>query len=176
MTHTSSSPPREASRADGSAASVQPSGFEPWHRQAWQILNSTTAPVWLAMILFPRSKLTAMVVRRVDVLLATLGVTYLGLLAAGMARSNDGPPDLSDPAIDRRRARPARGLPGRVDALPRVRPARRPVGVGAVARRRANGAAPAAADLVVRPGRRRTPPGAARPLAALVPSDRAPVL
>ena len=98
MTHTSSSPPREASRADDSAASVQPSGFEPWHRQAWQILNSTTAPVWLAMILFPRSKLTAMVVRRVDVLLATLGVTYLGLLATGMARSNDGPPDLSDPA------------------------------------------------------------------------------
>lgn len=98
MNETSSSLEREEPRIDDGAESAPTSGFEPWHRQAWQILNSTTAPVWLAMILFPRSRLTAALVRRVDVLLAALGLTYLGLLATGMARSNGGPPDLSDPA------------------------------------------------------------------------------
>lgn len=72
--------------------------FRPWHRQAWQILNSTTAPVWLAMILFPRSRFTATLVRRIDAVLAGLGLTYVGLLATGMAKAKGGPPDLSDPA------------------------------------------------------------------------------
>lgn len=98
MNPTSPSTSGEESLGEDLAAPAHVSGFEPWHRQAWQVLNSTTAPVWLAMILFPRSRLTAVLVRRIDVLLAALGVTYVGLLATGAARSKGGPPDLSDPA------------------------------------------------------------------------------
>lgn len=74
-----------------------PVPFADWHRQAWQVLNATTAPVWLAMIVAPRSRLTQLLVRRIDVVLAGLGVTYAGLLAAGIARGGGGRPDLSDP-------------------------------------------------------------------------------
>ena len=99
MAPTATGPSGESSPTD-EPLRIAPhaSGFQPWHGHAWRILNSTTAPVWLAMILFPRSRFTAGLVRRTDVLLAGLGATYVGLLATGMVRSNDGPPDLSDPA------------------------------------------------------------------------------
>lgn len=74
-----------------------PTPFAPWHRQAWQVLNATTAPVWVAMILAPRSRVTAALVRRTDVVLAGLGLTYVGLLATGIARGEGGRPDLGDP-------------------------------------------------------------------------------
>jgi hypothetical protein len=50
------------------------------------------------MIFFPRSKATAALVRRIDVILGALGVTYVGLLATGMAKSDGGLPDLADPS------------------------------------------------------------------------------
>lgn len=68
------------------------------HRTAWKILNASTLPVWVAMILFPRSALTAKLVRRIDVVLVGLGVSYIGLLTSGMAGSNTEMPDLNDPA------------------------------------------------------------------------------
>jgi hypothetical protein len=90
---TTSDPPTTRS---GPAATDR--GFRPWHRTAWTVLNATTAPVWLAMILAPRSRCTAALVRRVDVVLAGLGTCYVALLAAGIARGEGGAPDLSDPA------------------------------------------------------------------------------
>jgi hypothetical protein len=55
-------------------------------RRAYLVINSSTAPVWLAMIVAPRSRLTALLARRATAaLLPALGATYTGLLAAGMA-------------------------------------------------------------------------------------------
>lgn len=75
-------------------ATVAPSSDA--QRAAFAILNTTTAPVWLAMILFPRSRLTAWLVRRIPYVLAGLGVTYTVLLAAAMV-SSDERPDFRDP-------------------------------------------------------------------------------
>jgi hypothetical protein len=97
MDPTRASTPEEPP-GNGGGAAGQRGGFEPWHQHAWRILNSTTAPIWLAMIVFPRSKVTAMLVRRIDLVLGALGVTYVGLLATGVANSDAGPPDLVDPS------------------------------------------------------------------------------
>lgn len=58
-------------------------------RRLFQILNSSTAPLWLAMIILPRSRLTARLVSLATPLLAALGVTYSGLLVAGIARGGE---------------------------------------------------------------------------------------
>ncbi|MFN8038230.1 MAG: ABA4-like family protein [Acidimicrobiales bacterium] len=71
------------------------------HRLAYLVLNATTAPVWLAMILAPRSRLTAQVVRLATPLFAGLGVAYTALLAAGVARGGERL-DFSDPDSVRR--------------------------------------------------------------------------
>ena len=80
-------------------AALVPSG--PAHVRAFGILNASTAPLWLAMILFPRSRATAWLVGRADLLLAGLGVTYTALLASELARGGERP-DLSDPDALRR--------------------------------------------------------------------------
>ena len=84
-------------RADDEAGPTPPTPFEDWHRQAWKVLNATTVPLWLAMILAPRSRLTAALVRRTDVVLAGLGLTYVALLARGITQGDGGAPDLADP-------------------------------------------------------------------------------
>jgi len=58
-------------------------------RRLFQILNSSTAPVWLAMIVAPRSRVTARLVSLSTPLLATLGVAYTGLRAAGIVRGGE---------------------------------------------------------------------------------------
>lgn len=58
-------------------------------RRLFQILNSSTAPVWLAMIVAPRSRITARLVSWSTPLMAALGVTYTGLLAAGIVRGGE---------------------------------------------------------------------------------------
>ncbi len=50
-------------------------------------INGSSAPVWLAMILAPHSRVTRWVVQRATLLLVGLGVTYDVLLASGVASS-----------------------------------------------------------------------------------------
>jgi len=69
----------------------------PGERRAFQILSSTTAPVWLAMILFPRSKLTAQLVRLATPMYAALGVAYTALLGRAVLSGDGDPPRFDDP-------------------------------------------------------------------------------
>jgi hypothetical protein len=50
-------------------------------RRIYALLNASTAPLWLAMILAPRSRLTARLLRVATPLTAGLGVGYAALLA-----------------------------------------------------------------------------------------------
>ena len=65
-------------------------------RLAYALINSSSAPIWLAMIVAPRSGLTRWLVGRATVLFGVLGLTYDVLLLAGMARSGR-PIDFRDP-------------------------------------------------------------------------------
>ena len=66
-------------------------------RRAFQVLSSTTAPVWLAMILFPRARATARLVRLATPLYAALGVAYTALLARAMVTGDGELPRFDDP-------------------------------------------------------------------------------
>lgn len=72
-----------------------------WHKQAFALLNASTLPVWVAMIMFPRARATAWLVRRCSVLFAGLGVTYSALLATSMV-TGDVKLDFRDPDALRR--------------------------------------------------------------------------
>lgn len=88
---------------DDDAPAAEPA-FEPSgtnHRQAFSILNASTAPLWLAMILFPRSRLTGWLVGRANLVLAGLGITYTALLAGELVKGGERP-DFSDPDALRR--------------------------------------------------------------------------
>ncbi len=69
----------------GEAADVGIDPLDERRRVAYLVLNASTAPLWLAMILAPRARLTATLVRAATPLLAGLGVAYTALLAAGVA-------------------------------------------------------------------------------------------
>lgn len=64
----------------------------PRHQFAWTLVNLSSAPVWLAMILFPRSEVTRWMADRLVPLYMSLGVVYTGALALG-AVENPEPPD-----------------------------------------------------------------------------------
>lgn len=66
-----------------------PSTWRPWQHTAWRVLNASTAPVWLLMVLAPRSRVTARVVPAVMPLHAALGLTYAALLAKGAVAGGD---------------------------------------------------------------------------------------
>lgn len=63
--------------------------FSPGRRQAYALVNGSSAPVWLAMILAPRSRLTHWLVQRATLLFLGLGVTYDALLVSGVVRSGE---------------------------------------------------------------------------------------
>lgn len=63
--------------------------LSPARRRAYLIINSSSAPVWLAMILTPRSRLTRWLVQRSGVLFVGLGLAYDALLATGVARNGE---------------------------------------------------------------------------------------
>ncbi|CAN5441829.1 ABA4-like family protein [soil metagenome] len=63
--------------------------WAPWHRSAWTVLNASTMPVWLLMILLPRRESQRTLVEASMPLHAVLGVTYAGLLAKGATRGGD---------------------------------------------------------------------------------------
>jgi hypothetical protein len=49
-------------------------------RRVFALLNGVVLPWWLAMILVPRSRVTAWLMARLPAVLAALGVSYVGLL------------------------------------------------------------------------------------------------
>lgn len=51
------------------------------------MINSSSAPIWLAMILAPRSRITRWLVDRATLLFVALGVSYDVFLSTGMVRS-----------------------------------------------------------------------------------------
>lgn len=54
----------------------------PRERRLYTVINTCTAPLWVLMILLPRSPLTARAVRLATPAYAALGATYIGLLAS----------------------------------------------------------------------------------------------
>ena len=54
----------------------------PREKVLYQVVNTSTAPLWLVMIIAPRSALTARLVRLATPMYAALGATYVGLLAS----------------------------------------------------------------------------------------------
>jgi hypothetical protein len=66
------------------------------HRKAYLLLNGSVVPIWLAMILAPRSRFTRRLVRTTTPLIVGLGVSYDALLASGVAQSG-GPIDFNNP-------------------------------------------------------------------------------
>lgn len=63
--------------------SNSPEPMAPSRRRTYAVINSASAPLFLAMILAPRSRLTRRMVARAVPLHATLGVAYGALLASG---------------------------------------------------------------------------------------------
>lgn len=68
----------------------------PRRRTAYALINGSSAPVWLAMILAPRARLTRWLVARAPVLFVALGLSYDALLASGVVRVGR-PIDFRDP-------------------------------------------------------------------------------
>jgi hypothetical protein len=57
------------------------------HRNAYAAINMSSAPVWLAMVLAPRSRVTRWLARRAGLLHVGLGLGYDALLVAGSIRA-----------------------------------------------------------------------------------------
>lgn len=76
-------------------------------RRLYAVINTCTAPVWLAMILLPRSSLTRSAVRLATPLYAVLGASYVGLLASGWGGERV---DFRDPETVRRGLAQPRGF------------------------------------------------------------------
>ncbi|NGZ99470.1 DUF4281 domain-containing protein [Nocardioides sp. W3-2-3] len=138
----------------------EPSALGPTRRRLFSGLNASVVPVWAAMMLLPRSRLTRRLVRRAVPVHAGLSVAYTGLLGSGMVR-NRAALDFRDPDVLRQQTRAGRRLPGRLVALPDLRPARRAVDLAGRARPRPDRAVGPAADLRGRPARARRLPRAA---------------
>jgi Domain of unknown function (DUF4281) len=68
---------------------ARPARFSSNHRRTYAVINGSSAPIWLAMILAPRSRLTRWLVKRATLLFVGLGLGYDVLLASGIARSGD---------------------------------------------------------------------------------------
>jgi hypothetical protein len=61
------------------------------HQIAWTLINLSSVPVWLAMIIAPRSGLTRWMADHLTPLHAGLGVVYTSTLAAGVATGDERP-------------------------------------------------------------------------------------
>ena len=73
----------------------------PSRRTAYTVLNSSSAPFWLAMIIAPRSRLTKRLMQAAPPLQVALGAAYDAFLASGVAESGR-MIDFSDPDAVRR--------------------------------------------------------------------------
>ena len=86
--------------------------MDPGRRRVYSVLNLSSAPVWLAMILAPRSRPTRWLVGRTGALFVGLGAAYDVLLATGIARQGE-MIDFADPdAVRTALARPDTFLAG----------------------------------------------------------------
>lgn len=65
-------------------------------RAVYSVINASSAPFFLAMILAPRARITQWLVGRASLLFIALGVSYDVLLASGMV-SQGGRVDFRDP-------------------------------------------------------------------------------
>lgn len=63
----------------------------------WLLLNGSALPVWLAMILAPRSRVTAWIVRASNVWLAAYSLAYVTGLV--LAARETGPPTLTSAGV-----------------------------------------------------------------------------
>ena len=61
------------------------------HQLAWTLVNLSTVPVWLAMVLAPRSDATRWLLERLVPLHMALGAVYTASLAAGVAKAGEAP-------------------------------------------------------------------------------------
>lgn len=68
--------------------------MSPFHQIAFKIVNLSSMPVWLLMILAPRARVTKALVEATPALYIGLGVVYTALLADA-ATGSDGPPDFT---------------------------------------------------------------------------------
>lgn len=66
----------------------------------FRVLNALAMPIWVAMIVAPRSALTRRLVRVSDLLLAGYSVAYVGHLLAGL-KGQAGAPEFSSGAMRR---------------------------------------------------------------------------
>ncbi len=73
----------------------------PDRHKAYTVINSSSAPLWLAMIIAPRSRLTARLMQAANPLLLALGATYDAFLASGVVQSGK-MIDFSDPEAVRK--------------------------------------------------------------------------
>lgn len=76
-------------------------------RAIYAVINTCTAPLWLAMIVAPRSAATRQVVRLATPMYAALGASYIGLLASGWGGERV---DFRDPETVRRGLQQPRGF------------------------------------------------------------------
>ena len=76
-------------------------------RQVYAVVNGCSAPLWLLMVLAPRSALTASALRLATPLYAALGASYVGLLASGWGGERV---DFRDPESVRRAMLQPRGF------------------------------------------------------------------
>ena len=81
--------------------------FSARDRTLYTVINTCTAPLWLAMILAPRSALTRQLVRLATPLYAGLGASYVALLASGWGGERV---DFRDPETVRRGLAQPRGF------------------------------------------------------------------
>ena len=58
-------------------------------QRTWAIVNSSTVPFWLAMIIAPRSRFTAWLVGRAAPLHAVLSVVYSATLLTAVAKADE---------------------------------------------------------------------------------------
>ncbi len=95
----------ESTTATATATGAVAPGWRPMsdgERTAFSVLSASTAPVWLAMILAPRSRVTAALVRWSTPLSFGLGAAYVGLLGASAVRGaaeGEGFPRFDDPEV-----------------------------------------------------------------------------
>lgn len=68
----------------------------PDRRAAYTVINTSSAPLWLAMIIAPRSTLTGRLMQAAPPLQVALGAAYDAFLASGVAQSGR-MIDFSDP-------------------------------------------------------------------------------
>jgi hypothetical protein len=70
--------------------------LSPSRKRAYALINGSSAPIWLAMIIAPRARVTRGLVRAATPLMVGLGMAYDALLVSGLVEKGE-VIDFSDP-------------------------------------------------------------------------------